>query len=252
MLQPLTAIHDNPLINMVTLIIMSVVSGCVLVSAFVICGDVYGAGPAFVAVTGGLGACAFCGHLWCVLVDASIVSSRACRLHAWRHAGMAAFCLRWLPDSLAPPPSRYLRRFARSKGTTAQHHNMNFGISLILGVAALQQAIMFGGLSTDTFESRMMALTVAIINASTYTCAAQCVYLDINDTVVEISQLGQQLDAEVSMVFFETLTFLVMIPVTLSFYVARDAKPSASRALCSLPFPRCCVCRAGSSGSRAS
>jgi hypothetical protein len=121
---------------------------------------------------------------------------------------------------------------------------MNFGISLVLGVGALQQAIMFGGLSTDTFQSRMLSLAIAITNATQQTCAHACTFLDINDTVAEISQVNQQLDAEVAMVFFETLMFLFLIPVTLAFYASRDAKPSALLRI----FPVAVVVEGGAAG----
>lgn len=117
-------------------------------------------------------------------------------------------------------------RYARQKNTADQYYNLNFGLSIILGVAALQQAVMFGGLGNDTFESRMLSLAADIINASKWTCAAGCIAYDINYTVYEISQMHQELDAEVAMSFFQSVMFLLMIPFSLAMYTAQGSTPS--------------------------
>ena len=85
---------------------------------------------------------------------------------------------------------------------------------------------MFGGLGTDTFENRMLSLASDIINASEWTCAAGCIAYDINYTVYEISQLHQELDAEVAMAFFQSVMFVLMIPFSLAMYTAQGSTPS--------------------------
>ena len=65
-MQQLQVINDNPVVNMISLVILSCLAGSILIVSFVLCGDIYGAGPAFVAVTGAFALCAFSGHLWSV------------------------------------------------------------------------------------------------------------------------------------------------------------------------------------------
>ena len=93
-------------------------------------------------------------------------------------------------------------------------------------VAGLQQAVMFGGLGGDTFQNRMISMAGEVINASKFTCAASCIAVDVNYTVYEISNLGQELDAEVAMAFFQSILFILLIPFSLAMYAAQSTQPS--------------------------
>lgn len=68
-LQGLSTIHENPKIYLGCLVGYSALSLSALIIGFILCSDVYGPGPAFVAVTFGLGLCAFAGHLWFVALS---------------------------------------------------------------------------------------------------------------------------------------------------------------------------------------
>jgi hypothetical protein len=68
-LQKLHEVHFNPNVNLVVNIVFGVVSVSALMVSFVLCNDVYGAGPAFVAVTGSLALCSFSGQKMCAWWD---------------------------------------------------------------------------------------------------------------------------------------------------------------------------------------
>ena len=63
-LDRLQVINDNKTVNLVILILLSALNGSILIISCVLAGDIYGAGPAFVSVTNGLGLVAFAVWLW--------------------------------------------------------------------------------------------------------------------------------------------------------------------------------------------
>ena len=95
-------------------------------------------------------------------------------------------------------------------------------MALVVLVSALQNGVMWGGLSSDTFKERLFGLSIHVINASAATCVASCESVDVGDVVDEVSSLPQELDAEVTNSFFQCVLFVVMIPFTLAMYGAKD------------------------------
>ncbi len=167
-------INDNRMVNMGILVTLAVFSLCILIIAFVLCGDIYGAGPAFVAVTNGLALC-----------------------------GYASYLL-----------------YATSRSTLNVH--LNFGLSVVVTVSALQQAVMWGGLTEALFQSRMLNLTVAITDAAGSTCVGNCDFDDVQVMVAALAALPQKPEAERAMCGFQVLLFLVWIPYTVAQYFARN------------------------------
>ena len=99
---------------------------------------------------------------------------------------------------------------------------MEFGLALVILVSSLQNGVMWGGLSTDTFKERLFSLSNLIINATEATCVAGCAKLDVGNVLDEISSLPQEIDAEFTNCFFQSILFILMIPFTLAMYGAKN------------------------------
>jgi len=77
-MQHLSVLHENVVIGKILLAALTALGSCVLVTSFVLCGDVYGGGPAFVAFSNGVAVCSFVGWHWYVAVATALVGLTLC------------------------------------------------------------------------------------------------------------------------------------------------------------------------------
>eukprot|EP00750_Incisomonas_marina_P020308 INCI3943.1.p1 GENE.INCI3943.1~~INCI3943.1.p1 ORF type:complete len:206 (-),score=33.96 INCI3943.1:308-925(-) len=152
-------------------VIFALVSLFVLVDACVLANDVYGGGPALVAIAQALALLAYACY------DFYVSSKRL------------------------------------------NHGRIDFGLSVVVIVSSAQSAVMWGGLTSSSFQSRFRKLAPEILNATNGTCLSTCPSL-MNETAIAVltgvANSQQEKGAEIAMCALQLTLMLLWIPYTLS------------------------------------
>lgn len=125
----------------------------------------------------------------------------------------------------------------------SQYYNISFGISVILTIAALQQSVMYGGLSETTFSVRMASIMNGLEDTANGTCISvkNCLSLDFTDMATYIKNLPQETGAEVTFCVLQALAFVVFIPFTIAQYIGSNSDSGTVLGFLSLSVRLACA-----------
>ncbi len=110
---------------------------------------------------------------------------------------------------------------------------MHFGVCIVLLCMTLQQAVLWGGLAFSIFQQLMLNVSFDIITVVTETCPSgrNCSRIDFDSIFQDIANIGQEVDAEVCMSFFNSVLFVIMVPYTAATFLARTHTPGTNASL---------------------
>lgn len=99
------------------------------------------------------------------------------------------------------------------------HGRIDFGLSVVVIVSSAQSAVMWGGLTSASFQGRFHTLAPAILNATNGTCLSTCPSL-MNVTAIAVlegvANSPQEKGAETAMCALQLMLTCLWIPYTLS------------------------------------
>mmetsp|Transcript_9178 Transcript_9178/g.13332 ORF Transcript_9178/g.13332 Transcript_9178/m.13332 type:complete len:235 (-) Transcript_9178:240-944(-) len=174
----LRCINDNTNTKGMFIAALTFATATISLTSFSLCGDIYGSGPAFMAV---LHALALCGYVVYLIVS-------------------------------------FRKR--------VQHPKVEFGLSLILIVACLQQAVVWGCLTAPVFEEKLMELVGDQSQSDQALCLTYCTDVNITTTFeTAMASLRQLIEVEAIMCFANAILGILWIPYCLAQWTAGVKAP---------------------------
>ena len=98
---------------------------------------------------------------------------------------------------------------------------VNFGLAMVATVTALQQCIMWGGMTDNTFRQRLLELAPAILNATKASCVGDCASLNTTAVLDNIAIAPHQGGQEALMCVVQGVLFMLLVPYTIAQLLAK-------------------------------